>query len=588
MRKCGQYKPASPRFGPGAANRQERPGSNGSADAFDIPAMNRLLRIRSVGGPWMTRQGIALGLAVVMGLAGCAGDPAATKEKHVAAGLRYLESGRYGDAIVALRNGLRIDPDDARGRYHLGRAYLRRGGVFEARQEFQAAAQARPELVGARVQLGKTALELDLAGEAERVSRELLAADPRSADAQVILARALTAQNRHDDAAAALDAALSNHPDHADARAARGLAAHEIAGMAHLGLGEHAKAEAAFQRALALDPAYTRARLGIGQVEPGAGGSRRRPGDAQARTLLAAAHLARGRAGQARAEFERLLEADPAHVPARLKLASLALREGRQEPAVEHYRVILRTDPGHLAAGLGTVNILAAQGQPEAAAAQIRAMLAVLPEMGGLRLPLADMLTRAGRYEEAGQALRETLEADPTLLEARMLLAALHRERRALDQASLGALLGLGEAHQRRGAVDEAVAAYRAAMRAAPDDPRAYNDLALILADRERDLGEAMRLARRATELAPAQGEVLDTLGWAYFRKGMVDDALGALKQAAGLLPRHPTVRDHLAGAHPRAGQRTEAAAALRQAVAAGGAFPEATGARAMLTARGG
>ena len=133
-----------------------------------------------------------------------------------------------------------------------------------------------------------------------------------------------------------------------------------------------------------------------------------------------------------------------------------------------------------------------------------------------------------------------------------------------------------------------AAAAYRKAVALAPKDFRAYNNLAFVLVEQKKDLDEAFRAAKQANELAPKRGEVLDTLGWAYYHKGMYGDAMSALKEAVALLPQNSTVRYHLAVTYLKAGQKSEAAAELRRALTTSTTFPEARQAREALDSLGG
>jgi Flp pilus assembly protein TadD len=62
--------------------------------------------------------------------------------------------------------------------------------------------------------------------------------------------------------------------------------------------------------------------------------------------------------------------------------------------------------------------------------------------------------------------------------------------------------------------------------------------------------GEALAFARRAIKEAPSNPSVLDTAGWAQFKSGKDrDEALRLLRRAAQLAPRNVTIRAHLAEA---------------------------------------
>ncbi len=72
-------------------------------------------------------------------------------------------------------------------------------------------------------------------------------------------------------------------------------------------------------------------------------------------------------------------------------------------------------------------------------------------------------------------------------------------------------------------------------------------------------LDEGMDLIRKAVELRPRSGFIVDSLGWAYFRLGKYSDAVEQLERAVELMPSDPVVNDHLGDAYWRVGRKLEA-----------------------------
>src|SRR6185312_7654778 len=54
-------------------------------------------------------------------------------------------------------------------------------------------------------------------------------------------------------------------------------------------------------------------------------------------------------------------------------------------------------------------------------------------------------------------------------------------------------------------------------------------------------------------------GYIVDSLGWAYYRTGKVDEAVKTLERAVDLKPEDPTINDHLGDAYWRVGRQLEA-----------------------------
>lgn len=138
-------------------------------------------------------------------------------------------------------------------------------------------------------------------------------------------------------------------------------------------------------------------------------------------------------------------------------------------------------------------------------------------------------------------------------------------EYRTAKQLSGYALVPLALLLGEKGLYAEEVAEYRAVLRDSPNNATALNNLAYTFAERGENLDEALAMARRAVEALPGNSNMVDTLGWVYFRKGMFADAeatmVDALQSEGGT---HPTLREHLGAVMDARGQWTDARRELR------------------------
>ena len=73
------------------------------------------------------------------------------------------------------------------------------------------------------------------------------------------------------------------------------------------------------------------------------------------------------------------------------------------------------------------------------------------------------------------------------------------------------------------------------------------------------NLDEALGLIRKAVELRPNDGYIVDSLGWAYYRMGRYEDAVQELERAVSLRSDDPVIHDHLGDAYWKAGRTLEA-----------------------------
>ncbi len=85
----------------------------------------------------------------------------------------------------------------------------------------------------------------------------------------------------------------------------------------------------------------------------------------------------------------------------------------------------------------------------------------------------------------------------------------------------------------------------RRAIAEKPDFAAAYNALGYSFADRNIRLSEAIKLIEKALSLSPNDHYMLDSLGWAHYRKGSLDKAAKYLQQAYDINP-DPEIAAHL------------------------------------------
>lgn len=198
-----------------------------------------------------------------------------------------------------------------------------------------------------------------------------------------------------------------------------------------------------------------------------------------ARTLRAA-----GRALDALALLETLLDNYPRCGPARLELADVLFSEGQLPRAEQELEKLLLQAP-ELPQGLVLkARLLARRGEEEGALALLRGHLDRDDPAHSLRAELVERLLAAGRAREAWLESKPLLVGEPR---ARLLelagaaaiaagepLEALAAYSRALarDAAREGALDGLAYLFERAPDVADAIALSRAQAR--PDDPRAW------------------------------------------------------------------------------------------------------------------
>jgi len=239
---------------------------------------------------------------------------------------------------------------------------------------------------------------------------------------------------------------------------------------------------------------------------------------------------------------------DQAREIVRLLLHAYAYEQvGWHDTAAEAVESILKIAPDCLAACCMAPVLWERAGDRARAIARCELSLKDCKAFGYGRLLLGDLLLLDGQAERARAIYAECATGETAPFEARTKLALL---------ATL--------AGDEQGAVE----AWRAIVREQPRHVPASNNLAWLLATKaEPELAEAADNAQTASEVAPKDPAVLDTVGWVCHLRGEGRRALNVLEDAAKAAPYRAAVLFHLGMAYAQDHQIAKAVQALTSAV---------------------
>jgi Tfp pilus assembly protein PilF len=181
------------------------------------------------------------------------------------------------------------------------------------------------------------------------------------------------------------------------------------------------------------------------------------------------------------------------------------------------------------------------------------AALKINPAFNTAALSLADLDLAEGKLEPARTRVQSLLT----------------RGDRSIDVLLKAAQI---EAAARRDT--EAQSYYEQVILRDPNNIEALNNLAYSLANGGKDPDRALVLAQKVKELAPYSSAIDDTIGWAYYHKGLYPIAARYIAKSSDAF----AIRNyHLAMTHFKLGNREQAAGFLRVAMAQDPSLPEAT-----------
>jgi tetratricopeptide (TPR) repeat protein len=120
-------------------------------------------------------------------------------------------------------------------------------------------------------------------------------------------------------------------------------------------------------------------------------------------------------------------------------------------------------------------------------------------------------------------------------------------------------LLVQANSFEEAGRWPETKAALQQALAIAPDQPLLLNFMGYAKLEHHEDLDAAEAMIRKASELAPDDASITDSLGWAQFKRGKLDQAIATLQRAAEKDPDQADIQEHLGDALYKSGRRMEA-----------------------------
>ena len=101
-------------------------------------------------------------------------DPATEARKSYEAGLALYDSGKFDEAIVALKESTKVRPDDAQSQFLLGMAYSQSKAYKDAAESFKRAVRYKPDWPEAHFRLGMMSYVLGRRGQSLESYRRLL------------------------------------------------------------------------------------------------------------------------------------------------------------------------------------------------------------------------------------------------------------------------------------------------------------------------------------------------------------------------------------------------------------------------------
>ncbi|MEY4668795.1 MAG: hypothetical protein RL518_1494 [Pseudomonadota bacterium] len=409
----------------------------------------------------------------------------------------------YAGVLEALGRDAEAEPqykkliEDFPGKFDayvlLSNLYVKQGRFQDSLDLLKHLERIEPSDSLAHYYLGRTYELMERYPQAEAEYMRVFESDPTLSRGSVELLRVLLRNKKTDKAKALCERMLQKDPTNALARKVLG----------HLMLGE-SKLDEALKHLVVLegieaDASDTRFKIALIQME-------------------------KRNYEEATRELNLVLATKPDHSEARYYLASIYAGSGKRTEALEELLAIPKGDPMFVKAHTFAAFVLRQDNQLQRAQDVVAEAREIEPENKNLLLYHVLIMRDLQQYRKAESMMREALKSDP------------NDER---------LIFNLGLVLHERGKEEEALGLMERVVEINPRNSDALNYLAYGLIERGNALGRAEELARRALEVKPQDPYYLDTLGWAQFKAGKLDESEATLAKAAGLAGDDVVVLDH-------------------------------------------
>jgi tetratricopeptide (TPR) repeat protein len=504
---------------------------------------------------------------------------------HLALAAFYQSRGRYPEAEQEVQSVISANPKDTDSRMALAKLYLAEGKRSEAENFLKQVKAEMPDSSEAYRMLGDFYFaigDLDKAvaeyeslyndhrkdpqvqknfiqllilknrlEEATKVNDAILKSAPKDNEGLTYRGEIQIAQGKPSEATQTLQTAIAVNPDNA--------VAHYQLGVAFGRLSDLDRAATEWQEAARLKPTMVEAQRALAEIalqRSDMSGLEQaadriielQPASPEGYALRAISFMARKQYPAAEQDARKAVDVAPQAAHGYLQMGNLRTLQLKAGEAEGWYKQALSKDPNSIDALRGLMNIYLSQKHPEKAAAAARTQITASPNNSTIYAMLGSVLLGQKDYKGAEEALNKAISLDKNNSDAYIQLGRAQTAEGALDQAlatyrngvaaspKVAALHILsGDIYQTKHDFAGAQKEYQAALQIKPNDPTASNNLAYVLLQTNGNADLALELAKTARRGFPENPQVADTLGWAFYQKGVYRSAIGMCEEAIKL-----------------------------------------------------
>lgn len=483
----------------------------------------------------------------------------------------YALEGNIVKAIEHYKMTLVYDPHSARVHYRLATEYVKMGLVSEALSQAQESVKLDPKLLDGHLLLGGLYSAMKIFDKAEASYNDVLKIEPDHAEARIFIGALLVDQQKYDQAITYFQKLASNKFEEN---------AHQpwyFLGRVYFEKGDKRSLEnaiSAYRTSLQIKSDYVEAVLAMGEVYQ----------------KLKKTEL------EIKA-YESFQLNNGADFSVASKLSQLYLEKNEYAKAYEQFRILESRDPDNLSITLKLAFILIEQKKYDEAIAKLEQIVFKAPESDKVRFYLGAVYEEVKDYRSAinhfTQINFNSVYYEDAIIHKSYLYKLLGDYSAAIDTVKKGIFhkdnnpkfyalyasyldekgqvkeakdilvdatlkfkdnvqlyFHLGSVSDKLGDKETTVKSLERVLELDENHVQGLNYLAFVYAERTENLDLAEKLARKAANLKPDDGYIMDTLGWVLFKQNRVDEAIKILERAYEVVKVESIIAEHLGDAY--------------------------------------
>ncbi|QDK36272.1 tetratricopeptide repeat protein [Bdellovibrio sp. NC01] len=486
-------------------------------------------------------------------------------------GEAYSLEGNQQKAIEAFKMVLIYDQNSPTVNMRLAGEYLKQGMISESLMQAEEAAKKDPKNVDAHLLLGGLYSSMKMYPKAMDQYNLVLKMNPSNTEAPLYIG-ALYSEQKQPDKAVKYFETLAKNSDYATP-----YLAHYYIGRVRMEQPEakyQKAAEESFKKALSLKAEFPDAVLSLGALYM------KQKNESKAITLyrnyqkentpspkiaevLAQTFIEQGKYELAYDQLEVMEQSSDEPLNVRMKMALILIEQKKYPQATEKLEQILKEAPesDKVRFYLGAVYEETHQG--DKAVREFKKIPATSTFFGEATVHAAYLLKGMNKLDEAVEVISKGLAERNDQPQIYAMYASLLDEKNDFKGAAKVLEQGLakfpdnaqlrfyfGTINDRLGKKDVVVNEMKKVLELDPNHVQGLNYLAFTWAEMNQNLPDAEKLARRALELEPQDGYVLDTLGWILYKQAKFNESIKFLEAAYKYQGTVSVIAEHLGDAY--------------------------------------